>query len=126
MIVVSPKFLEMRKIVLVAFILFRTSLFSQTIVQRDPVIEQMVHEVSPDSLQSHITRMVSFGTRSTISAQTDTKKGIAAARNYVLSKFNEFAKQSGGRLTAVIDTTTIPADGKRVDRPTLLGNVMAT
>ena len=124
--VVSPKFLEMRKIVLFTFILFRTSLFSQTIVQRDPVIEQMVHEVSPDSLQSYITHMVSFGTRSTISAQTDTKKGIAAARNYVLSKFNEFAKQSGGRLTAIIDTTTIPADGKRVDRPTLLGNVMAT
>jgi Zn-dependent M28 family amino/carboxypeptidase len=33
---------------------------------------------------------------------------------------------SGGRLTAMIDTTTIAPDGKRVDVPTLLGNVMAT
>lgn len=116
----------MRKIVLSALILFNTSLFSQTIVERDPAIEQMVNEISSDSLQSYIMQMVSYGTRSTISTQTDRKKGIGAARNYVLSRFNEFAKQSGGRLTAIIDTTTIPADGKRVDVPTLLGNVMAT
>ncbi|MEJ7828830.1 MAG: M28 family metallopeptidase, partial [Segetibacter sp.] len=66
------------------------------------------------------------GTRNTLSSSTDKKRGIGAARDYVLSKFNEFAKQSGGRLTAMIDTTTIAADGRRVDVPTLLGNVMAT
>jgi hypothetical protein len=43
-----------------------------------------------------------------------------------LSKFHEFAKQAGGRLTAMIDTTTLPADGKRIEKSTLLGNVMAT
>ncbi|HWJ30042.1 MAG TPA: M28 family metallopeptidase, partial [Flavisolibacter sp.] len=32
---------------------------------------------------------------------------------------------SGGRMTAFVDTTTIPADGKRVDVPTNLGNAMA-
>lgn len=116
----------MRKILLVTFIFFNTSLFSQTIVQRDPAIEQMVKEVSSDSLKSYIHQLVGYGTRSTISTQTDRKKGIGAARNYVLSKFNEFAKQSGGRLTAIIDTTIIAADGKRIDAPTLLGNVMAT
>lgn len=116
----------MRKILLVTFIFFNTSLFSQTIVQRDPAIEQMVKEVSSDSLKSYIHQLVGYGTRSTISTQTERKKGIGAARNYVLSKFNEFAKQSGGRLTAIIDTTIIAADGKRIDAPTLLGNVMAT
>jgi hypothetical protein len=95
-------------------------------VQRDPVIEQMVKEISSDSLRSYILNMVTYGTRSTISTQNNKKKGIGAARNYVLSKFNEFAKQSAGRLTAMIDTTTIATDGKRVDVPTLLGNVMAT
>ncbi len=100
--------------------------FAQTTVQRDPQIEQMVNAVSADSLQSYIKTLVSFGTRSTLSAQTDPKKGIGAARNWVLSKFNEFGKQAGGRLTAVIDTTTLPADGKRVDAPLVLGNVVAT
>jgi len=103
-----------------------SSLFAQTIVQRDPVIEKMVSEVSADSLKSYITRMVAFGTRNTLSTQTDAKRGIGAARLWVLGKFNEFAKKSGGRLSAIIDTTTLPPDGRRVDAPLVLGNVVAT
>lgn len=100
--------------------------FSQTIIQKDPLIEKMVKEVAADSLQSYIKSLVAFGTRSTISTQTDPQRGIGAARLWVLSKFNEFGKQSGGRLSATIDTTTLPADGKRVDAPLVLGNVVAT
>ncbi len=118
--------MKIKKIILPVFVLFNTTIFAQVIVQRDPVIEQMVKEISSDSLRSYILNMVTYGTRSTISTQNNKKKGIGAARNYVLSKFNEFAKQSAGRLTAMIDTTTIATDGKRVDVPTLLGNVMAT
>ena len=98
--------------------------FSQTIVHRDPEIAQMVAEVSPDSLKSYINTLVGFGTRNTLSVQNDPKKGIGAARNWVLKKFTEFAKHSGGRLTAYIDTTTLSSDGKRLDVPVLLGNVM--
>ncbi|HEX8678312.1 MAG TPA: M28 family metallopeptidase [Segetibacter sp.] len=116
----------MRNALFSTLLLLSTSLFSQTIVKKDPAIEQMVKEVSPDSLRAYIRQLVSYGTRSTISTQTDKKKGIGAARNYVLSKFTEFARHSGGRLTAMIDTTTIATDGKRIDVPTLLGNVMAT
>jgi Zn-dependent M28 family amino/carboxypeptidase len=61
-----------------------------------------------------------------LSTQSDAKRGIGAARNWILKKFNEFSKQSAGRLTAIIDTTTLPPDRKRVDAPLLLGNVMAT
>jgi Zn-dependent M28 family amino/carboxypeptidase len=115
----------MKKLLLATALIIHISSFAQTVISRDQSIEQMVKEVSHDSLKSYITKLVSFGTRNTLSAQTG-KKGIGAARDYVLSKFNEFGRQSGGRLTAVIDTTTIAADGKRVDVPTLLGNVMAT
>ncbi len=115
------------KPVLFFILLFSSShLFAQTIVNRDPQIEQMVKEVSPDSLQSYINTLVAFGTRNTLSTQTDPKRGIGAARNWVLKKFNEFAKNSSGRLTAFIDTTTIQPNGKRVDVPIVLGNVMAT
>jgi hypothetical protein len=108
------------------FIFVYASLFAQTIVNRDPVIEQMVKEVSADSLKSYITSMVSFGTRNTQSSQVNPKRGIGAARNWVLNKFNQFAAQSGGRLTAFIDTTTLQPDKKRIDTPTVLGNVIAT
>lgn len=116
----------MKKFLSILILFISTKSFSQTIINRDPEIEQMVKEVSADSLQSYINTLVSFGTRNTLSTQTDSKKGIGAARNWVLNKFNQFAKNSEGRLTAIIDTTTIPADGRRVDKPVLLGNVMAT
>ncbi|MFN3667571.1 MAG: M20/M25/M40 family metallo-hydrolase, partial [Sediminibacterium sp.] len=92
--------------------------------QRDPEIETMVKEVNADSLKSYIYKLVSFGTRNTLSTQTDPNRGIGAATNWVLQKFNEFAKKSNGRLTAYIDTTTLQKGG-RVDTTILLGNVMA-
>ncbi len=99
---------------------------AQTTITRDPMIEKMASEVSKDSLEAYIKKMVSFGTRNTLSTQSDTKRGIGAARNWVLYKFNEFAKQSGGRLTAIVDTTTLQKDGRRIDTTLLLGNVVAT
>jgi hypothetical protein len=70
--------------------------------------------------------MVSFGTRSTVSSTTDRLRGIGAARNWVLMKFREIAVASGGRMTALLDTTTYPADGRRVKSDIDLGNVVAT
>ena len=107
-------------------ILFSKTIYAQTTIVRDPEIEQMVKEISPDSLRSYIQTLVNFGTRNTLSIQSDKKRGIGAARQYVLSKFNQFALQSGGRLTAVIDTTTLQPDKQRVDTVLLLGNVVAT
>jgi hypothetical protein len=116
----------MKKIYLVSILFYANTIFAQSIINRDPEISQMVNEVSPDSLQSYINNLVAFGTRNTLSTQADSKRGIGAARNWVLKKFNEFARNSQGRLSALIDTTTIQPDGKRVDVPLLLGNVMAT
>ena len=99
---------------------------AQQIIERDKEIEQMVKEVSPDSLKSYIKNLVAFGTRNTLSTQTDPRRGVGAARNWVLNKFIEFAKQSNSRLSAFVDTTTLPADDIRVDAPLLLGNVVAT
>ena len=102
------------------------SISAQTSIHRDTIIYNMVRSVSGDSLRSYVSELVAFGTRNTLSSQTDPKRGIGAARNYVLRKFNQFAAHSGGRLTAMIDTTTLQKDGRRVDTPTLLGNVVAT
>src|SRR5258705_8505976 len=104
----------MKKLIfLFSFPLLMSTAKAQTTIQRDPQIEKMVSEVSKDSLQSYIKKMVSFGTRSTLSTQTDLSRGIGAARKWVLSRFNEFARQSNGRLTAFIDTITLPPDGRR-------------
>lgn len=99
--------------------------FSQTIITRDAEIEQMVKEVSSDSLKSYINTLVAFGTRNTLSNQTSTQRGIGAARNWVLQKFNQFSKQSNGRLSAYIDSTIYKVDNRRVNRDINLANVVA-
>lgn len=116
----------MKKIILllISVLTFKPA-FEQTTIHRDPQIEKMVSEISKDSLESYIRKLVSFGTRNTLSTQKDPKRGIGAARNWVLSRFNEFAKASGGRMTAIIDTVTLQKS-RRVDTVTVLGNVVAT
>ncbi len=116
----------MKKTLIFSLLCIVTStLYAQKIVQRDPEIEGLVRAVSKDSLQAYINKLVSFGTRQTLSP-TDAKRGIGASRQWVLSKFNEFAKQSGGRMTAMLDTWTLPADGRRIDKEVEMANVMAT
>ena len=112
----------MRKYILVLLLAgYSFTASSQVIITRDAEIEQMVKEVSSDSLKSYIHTLVSFGTRSTLSTQSDPNRGNGAARNWVLSKFREFAQQSNGRLTAFIDTITLQPDRRRVDTTILLG-----
>src|SRR6187431_3838325 len=107
----------MKKLLLAAALIASWNLLFAQTNQKDPMIVKMVNEVSKDSLESYVKKMVSFGTRNTLSTQSDPNRGIGAARNWVLSRFNEFARQStaGGRLTATIDTTTLQKDGRRVD-----------
>lgn len=99
---------------------------AQQIVQRDPVIEALVQQISADSLRAHVAGLVQFGTRHTMSSTTDPRRGIGAARRWVLAKFQEYARQSGGRMTARLDTWTLKPDGRRVDKPQEIGNVIAT
>ncbi|ULQ52800.1 M20/M25/M40 family metallo-hydrolase [Flavihumibacter fluvii] len=98
---------------------------TQTFVVRDPVISQMIAEVSTDSLRDHINNLVAFGTRHTLSSTTDPKKGIGAAREWVVKKFRDYARNSKGRMTAYVDTTTLAPDGKRVNKSLSLGNAIA-
>jgi Zn-dependent M28 family amino/carboxypeptidase len=115
----------MKQLVFLTFTICCLTANAQKIINRDAEIEQMVKQVNSDSLRGYILKMVSFGTRSTLSSTTDKKRGIGAAREWVVEKFREFAVNSKGRMTAFVDTTTIPADGRRIDQPINLGNAMA-
>lgn len=99
-------------------------LFSQTITHRNPELEKLVLEVSSDSLENYVRTLAAFTSRHTLN--TDAENGMPAAQNYVLKKFNEFAKQSNGRMTAEIENFTIPADARRILKDSPAANVIAT
>ena len=83
-------FLQMKKLfTCLCLFLFCSYSFSQSIIQRDPIIEKMVAEISKDSIRSYIKTLVAFGTRNTLSTQSDPNRGIGAARKWVLSRFDE-------------------------------------
>lgn len=98
---------------------------AQKNVSRDEEIANYVSQVSSDSLKSHINKLVSFGTRHTMSSTTDAKQGIGTARNWVLSKFRNYAKNSDGRMEVFLQNQIIQPDGKRISQPTDLGNTIA-
>lgn len=97
---------------------------AQNVVIRNPEIENLVQEVSSDSLQKYIYDLTAFHTRHTLNQ--DEEKGMPAAQRYVLSKFNSFAKITSGRMTADIEQFTIPSDGRRIIQDAPGANVIAT
>ncbi|OOV26534.1 peptidase M28 [Flavobacterium sp. LM5] len=92
----------------------------------DPEIFKMVNEVKTENLEAIVKKLVSFGTRHTLSDTKSNTRGIGAAQRWVKSEFNKYALASNGRLTSKIDYFTIKADGKRIAVDSELGNVMAT
>lgn len=81
-------------------------------------------DVSEASQRGYIEKMVSFGTRHTLSDQVSETRGIGAARRWVESEFRRMAADCGGCLEVmtVQDTITSPP---RVPNPTVIANAVA-
>ena len=92
----------------------------------DPTIQRLVAEISAKNLEADVRKLVSYGTRHTLSDTQSKQRGIGAARQYVLDEFKKYAKAGGGRMTVEMDTFTYNPDGRRVDKKTLMANVLAT
>ena len=86
----------------------------------DPRVEKIVAAVSQQRLQQLLTRLVSFGTRETLSNQDGTTRAIGGARQWI---FDEL-KRSSARLQVSFDTHQIAPQG-RITRQVELRNVMA-
>jgi hypothetical protein len=110
--------------ILLLFVTINTT-FGQVAIY-DPEIKKMVSEISSENMEATVKRLVSFGTRHTLSDTKSSTRGIGAAQRWVKSEFDNYAKLSNGRLTSEIDYFTIKADGRRIKNDSQLGNVMAT
>lgn len=88
-------------------------------------LKEMLNEVKPANIEAIIEKLVSFGTRHTLSTQNSTTRGIGAARDWIYSEFQKYANQSEGRLTASIQSYIQPV-ANRIPFPTKISNVLAT
>jgi Peptidase family M28 len=106
-------------------LLFFQISFSQ-ITNSDPEIKKMVAEVRAENLEAIVRKLVTFGTRHTLSDTKSETRGIGASQRWVKSEFDKYALASNGRLTSKIDYFNLKADGRRITKDTEVANVMAT
>jgi hypothetical protein len=91
----------------------------------DRTLRGILRDVDPRRIRHTIETLVGFGTRHTLSTQTDPNRGIGAARDWIFNELQSYAATSGGRMTVEIQSYTQPV-GVRVDVPTVISNVIAT
>src|SRR5438270_1003475 len=95
---------------------------------RDPAIVQIIKDVSPQHAQQIDEKLVSFGTRSTLSVNNPgaatAPQGIVAARNWIKSEFERISSECNGCLEVKTDTF-IEQPKNRIPVPTEIQNVYA-
>lgn len=94
----------------------------------DPQIAAALKEVSAERIRANIDKLVSFGTRSTISAQDEASiaagHGIGAAREWIKAEFERYSRECGGCLEVKTDSFT-QQSAERIPQPTVITNVYA-
>ncbi len=91
-----------------------------------PRTAAMLRDISSRNIESSILKLVSFGTRHTLSSQDHPQRGIGAARDWIFDEFQRYAAASGGRMTVEKQSFVQPATPPRVPAPTTITNVVAT
>jgi hypothetical protein len=94
----------------------------------DLKISAALKDISAQQIQADIEKLVSFKTRSTISAQDGASiaagHGVGAAREWIKSEFERYSRDCGGCLEVKTDSFTQPVS-ERVATPTVITNVYA-
>jgi hypothetical protein len=92
-----------------------------------PEIAAMLREIDARNIERTIRKLVSFGTRNTLSSQDDPARGIGAARDWIYQQMQSYNRDSGGRLHVELQTfEQQPGRYQRVQKATRLTNVVAT
>lgn len=91
----------------------------------DDQLRAMLAEVDPRRVEHTVRKLVSFGTRHTLSTQSDPDHGIGAARDWIFDTLSGYARRSEGRMT-VRKQAYVQQPASRIDRPTRITNVLAT
>jgi Peptidase family M28 len=91
----------------------------------DGELRDILLQIDRHRLEGTVRKLVAFGTRHTLSSQTDPARGIGAATLWVKGELETCARGSSGRM-AVDQQTFVQQAGPRIPSPTSLTNVTAT
>jgi hypothetical protein len=90
-----------------------------------PELRQIIREIDPRRIEATIRKLVSFGTRNTLSEQNDPHHGIGAARDWIERQFRSYAAASGGRMVVTVPSYIQPKNAD-IPRAVRISDVVAT
>ncbi|WP_127503236.1 M20/M25/M40 family metallo-hydrolase [Actinoplanes solisilvae] len=88
-------------------------------------LQAILREIDPKRVEAIVRKLVSFGTRHTLSSQDDPVRGIGAARDWIHAELQRYAARSAGRMTVELQSFVQPVS-PRIPAPTTITNVIAT
>jgi Zn-dependent M28 family amino/carboxypeptidase len=92
----------------------------------DPRIHDIIAGVSADRLESDIRKLVSFGTRHTLSDTLSGTRGIGAARRWIKAEFDRISADCGGCLEVSFQRGLVrEGESPRIPVDTWVVNVVA-
>ncbi len=91
----------------------------------DADLRAILAAIDPARIEATVRKLASFGTRHTLSSQTDPDRGVGAARDWIYEQMSGYAAASHGNMTVEQQSyTQEPAN--RIPTPTRITNVIAT
>jgi hypothetical protein len=90
----------------------------------DALLHKLSEAPQAERIEADIKKLVSFGTRHTLSETQSDTRGIGAARRWIESEFNEISKACGGCLE-VYTQSRIFSEERRIPNATEVVNVIA-
>jgi hypothetical protein len=87
----------------------------------------ILNQIDPTRIEAIITKLVSFGTRHTLSNQTDPVRGIGAARDWIAEQMRGFAQaaRKGTNVTVTVPSYIQPV-ASGILFPVNISNIIAT
>lgn len=85
----------------------------------------LLREIDSRRMEAVVRRLAAFGTRHTLSSQTDPVRGIGAARDWIHAQLSGYAAASGGRMSVELQSY-VQQPASRIPVPTTITNVVAT
>ena len=90
----------------------------------DAELQAMLAEIDPERVKTIVTTLANFGTRHTLSNQTDPVRGIGAARDWIYKEMSAIASGSNGNMDVEIQSYIQGVD-ERIYFPVKISNVIA-
>jgi len=88
------------------------------------LLHDLVADTSADRIETDIRKLVSFGTRHTLSETESDTRGIGAARRWIFAEFEKISAECGGCLEVMYISDTISGE-RRIPEPVEVVSVVA-